>query len=86
MKSIQVKVMSEGGLHARPASLLVSKATQFESEIMLQKGEKKSNAKSILNIMALSIKQGDEIRIEASGPDEEAAIATLTELVQEQIG
>ncbi|MGC5326829.1 HPr family phosphocarrier protein [Brevibacillus sp. SYSU BS000544] len=86
MKSIQVKVMSEGGLHARPASLLVSKATQFESEIMLQKGEKKANAKSILNIMALSIKQGDEIRIEASGPDEEAAITTLTELVQEQIG
>lgn len=86
MKTIQVKVMSEGGLHARPASLLVNKATQFQSEISLLKGDKKSNAKSILNIMALNIKQGDEIIIEIDGPDEDEAVVSLTELVEQQIG
>lgn len=86
MKTIQVKIMNEGGLHARPASLLVNRANQFQSQISLSKGGKKSNAKSILNIMSLNIKEGDEINIEVDGPDEDAAIASLVELVEQQIG
>jgi len=80
MVSIQVKVESEGGLHARPASILVNKANQFQSSVKLTKGEKTADGKSILNLMTLGVKKGEELLIEIEGPDEQAAAAALKEL------
>lgn len=80
MVRIQVKVEAEGGLHARPASIFVNKANQFQSTVKLTKGEKTADGKSILNLMTLGVKKGEELLIEIDGPDEQAAAAALQEL------
>ena len=71
----------EEGLHARPAAQFVKKAKEFDSEIVVLKGEREANAKSSLKIMSLGAKQGDEIVIRAEGDDAEEAVETLVELI-----
>ena len=71
----------EEGLHARPAAQFVKKAKEFDSEIVVIKGEREANAKSSLKIMTLGAKKGDHILIRAEGDDAEEAIEALVELI-----
>lgn len=80
MKSIVIT--SESGLHARPASLIVNACKNFTSEIFLKKKDKKASARSIMNIMAMGIVKGDEITIEATGDDAEAAEKKILEIIE----
>lgn len=72
-----VTVGLETGLEARPIALLVQNANQFSSSIYLVLGEKRINAKSIMGVMSLALLNGTEIVIDAEGPDEAEAIASL---------
>jgi phosphotransferase system HPr (HPr) family protein len=81
MLSRQVAVAHEHGLHARPAALFVNLAKQFASSIELRKGEKSADGKSILGVMALAVKQHEEIEVIANGPDEQEALERLTDLL-----
>ncbi len=72
------------GLHARPAALFVRLAGRFAADVSvvhLAKG-KRANAKSIIAVLRLGAKLGDEIEIEASGKDAGAAREALVQLVQ----
>ncbi|MGI6079360.1 MAG: HPr family phosphocarrier protein [Candidatus Avilachnospira sp.] len=60
----------------RPA-LLVQKASNFDSKIHLECGNKKVNAKSIMGMMALGLCEGDIITITAEGADENEAVKEL---------
>ena len=74
MKSFKAKIIDPIGLHARPASLLVQCATKFKSDVTLFSAGKSANLKSIMSVMALAVKQNQEIEIKVNGVDEEAAI------------
>ncbi|MEZ4741828.1 MAG: HPr family phosphocarrier protein [Bdellovibrionota bacterium] len=76
-----VTFLNENGLHARPAAVLVKHAGQFKADVEIQCGERSSNAKSLMGIMALGINKNDEIIIKAQGDDAEAAINNLVDLV-----
>jgi len=78
-----VCIKNRSGLHAKPASLFVQLSNKFNSEIYLTKGRTRVNAKSIMGVMILSVQQGDEIEIEASGEDEKMAIDALVELLDQ---
>ncbi len=80
MKTIIIS--SETGLHARPASLIVNACSAFASEIFLIKNGNKANARSIMNIMAMGIVQGDELSILAEGDDSEAAEVKILEVIE----
>jgi phosphocarrier protein HPr len=82
MVTFQAKVMAESGLHARPAALLVNRANQFKSAVTLEKDTNKADAKSILGVMTLGAKAGDEITVHVSGEDEEAAASAIKELFE----
>ena len=62
------------GLEARPVAQLVQVASQFNSEIYVEVGKKKVNAKSIMGMMTLGLDAGEEITLSANGEDEEAAM------------
>lgn len=81
-----VVIQNQTGLHARPASLFVQTANQFESDIFIIKDGNKINAKSIMGIMAAGIAQSMEITIEAHGADEEKAVGELVQLVENKFG
>lgn len=74
------------GIHARPATLLVNKASQYGSEITLVYKEKSVNLKSIMGVMSLGIGQGAQITIKADGPDEEAALTSVAEVIKGGLG
>ncbi len=83
MISVKVKLLNKVGLHARPAALFVQTAKKFKSNITVinTKNDQSANAKSILEILALGADYGDEIIIQASGPDEEDAVRELLDLL-----
>jgi phosphocarrier protein len=72
------------GLHARPASVFVNTASEFESEIRVGKtgADELVDAKSSLAIMSLGVEEGDEITITANGADSEQAIKRLITVVE----
>ena len=73
----QFTITDENGIHARPASLLVSTATKFKSDISLIHKGKNVNLKSILGVMSLGIGLGEEFKISATGTDEQDALNGL---------
>ena len=74
MKKKAVKIQLENGLEARPIAMLVQTASQYDSSIYLEAGEKKVNAKSIMGMMTLILSAGDTVTVSADGKDEDAAI------------
>jgi phosphocarrier protein len=75
-----VKVKNETGLHARPASLFVKLAKNFDATVEVKKGEKKINGKSMLALLSMSIVKDDEIELIIHGEDEENALEALEDL------
>jgi phosphocarrier protein HPr len=82
MASFKATITDPIGLHARPASVLSKAASGFASDIKIKSGGKEGNVKSIMNIMALAIKQGAEIEIIAEGADADDAIAALESVMK----
>lgn len=77
-----LKINAEGGLRAKVAALFVQTASQFSSQIIIEKGNKKVNAKSIMGTLSLAINEGESIHILANGDDEKEALRALAELVE----
>lgn len=82
----KVRVTNSIGLHARPASLVVSKAKEFECTIELMKDGKCCNAKSIMGVLSMAAKLGDELLLRAAGTDEEKAVEELAALIESGCG
>ena len=81
----EIVVRCESGLHNKQATYFVQKANEFESSIWLESDNRKMNAKSLLGIMSLGIVTGAEVNLIAAGPDEEAAVNSLEELLQRDV-
>lgn len=77
-------ITDEMGLHARPASLLVSEANKFQSDIQIIAKGKEVNMKSIMMVMTLGIVKDEEFSIRVEGADEEAALTALDKLITEE--
>lgn len=86
MLSKTLKVVNPSGLHLRPAGVLSQTAMKFKSDIIIECGEKKVIAKSVLNVMAAGIKCGTEINLICDGEDEAAAMQTLTQAIESGLG
>jgi phosphoenolpyruvate-protein phosphotransferase len=76
-----VTLANPNGLHARPAAVFAQAAKGFSANIYLHKQQASANAKSLVAIMALQTGHGDVVQVSAAGPDAEAAIKTLAELL-----
>jgi phosphocarrier protein HPr len=82
----EVVVRNKTGLHARPGGLFCQESKKYESEIQIEKGDRRANAKSIINILSLGITQGSKIKIIARGPDEKEAVEALASLIESKFG
>ena len=86
MISKTLTVVNPSGLHLRPAGVLSQTAMKFKCDVIIECGEKRIIAKSVLNVMAAGIKCGTEINLICDGEDEEAAMKTLTEAIEGGVG
>lgn len=77
-----IKVQNEDGLHARPAGILAKAVSQFTSKVELSVGGRKINSKSIMSIMSLGLKGGDEILFSVEGDDASLAVEKIKKLFE----
>lgn len=85
MKEIKYTITDELGIHARPAGRLVKEASAFKSDIQVGHAGKMVDAKRVMGVMGLVMKQGDEMTMTFSGEDEDAAAAALETFLKENL-
>ncbi len=73
-------VANKLGLHARAAAKLVALASNYASEISLQKGSRKINGKSIMGVMMLAASQNTIVNVVVAGEDEQQAMTEIENL------
>jgi phosphocarrier protein len=82
-----VTIVNQRGLHARAAAKFVQVVAKFpNTKIQVHKDGQTVNGESIMGLMMLAGVQGSSIEIMTSGPDAEAALKALTELVESKFG
>ena len=72
-----VTIGNEVGLHARPAALFVKAATETGLEVQVVKGDRVADARSLLSLLTLDVRQGDAIVLRAEGDGADAALDSL---------
>lgn len=77
MKTQEVKIKALKGLHARPVAEIVRVATTFQSEIVFSLEQEVANAKSLMSLLALGVKNGDHLLVTVHGEDEESALSAI---------
>ena len=73
------------GLHARPAAILSQRARAAAAELSLTAHGRTANARSVVAIMALGVRCGDEVTIEAQGADASQAVAGIAAALDEAL-
>lgn len=86
MVSQKITINNPSGLHLRPAGILCSEAIKYKAEVTFLYEGGIANAKSVLSVLGACVKCGDEIELICKGEDEEAALYTLTEAINEGLG
>jgi phosphocarrier protein len=81
-----VVIKNELGLHARAATKFVQMAGKFPCDVTVTKDGHEVNGKSIMGVLMLVASKGTTITIGAKGPQAEAAVAALAQLVDERFG
>lgn len=85
MKSFMYTIKTPVGLHARHAGMLVKAVSQFESRVTVTCGDKSADARRILALMGLGIKENALIRVDVEGPDEDIAALKLKAYIWENL-
>lgn len=85
MISRSVTIQNNHGLHARPATFFIQKATSYKSSIWVEKEDCRVNAKSLLGVLSLGIVKGTTITLIADGQDENEAISGLCDLIEKEL-
>ncbi len=84
MKSTKVVIIDPVGIHARPASVISGEASKYQSKVEFKLDSKTANAKSIINLMALGVKKGNEVEIEVDGPDQDEVLNALLDVMKKE--
>ena len=79
-------IINKLGLHARASAKLTQLASRFKCEVMLSRGGRRVNAKSIMGVMMLAAAKGTTIGIETDGADEADAMQAILSLINDKFG
>ena len=85
---LRVMLKNRQGLHARPAHLFVQTANAYASSLRVGRADQaeRINGKSIMEMMMLAAEHGSELELEATGPDADAMLRALQDLVDANFG
>ena len=82
----ELTVTNSLGLHARPATYFVQKATSFKCSINLLKEDRSVNAKSLLGVLSMGVTKGGEVALVFDGIDEDEAAETICGFISSGCG
>ena len=73
----EITIRLENGLEARPVALLVQVASQYDSSVYLETGDKRNKEKSIMGMMSLGLDLGEKVNVVVDGVDENDALTGI---------
>ncbi|CDL82435.1 PTS phosphocarrier protein NPr [Xenorhabdus szentirmaii] len=77
----RLEIKNRLGMHARPAMRLYDLVQQFQSQVILRNSSNiQAEASSVIAMLMLDSEQGSYIDVEATGPDEQQALAAIVAL------
>ncbi|MFC5301969.1 HPr family phosphocarrier protein [Azospira restricta] len=82
----ETEIVNKLGLHARASAKLTQLAGKFKSEVWMEKGSRRINAKSIMGVMMLAAGKGSQVVVETAGDDEREAMDALLALIADKFG
>lgn len=82
MKEMVVEIKNEAGLHARPSSLFVQIAGEYDANVTVVSDGEEVNGKSIMGLMLLAAEKGRKLKLIADGPQEAEVLDALKKLVE----
>jgi len=74
-------ILNKLGIHARPAAQFVKTANRFQADIFVEKDGEEVDGKSIMGLMMLAAGHGSIISVSADGPDADAAMEAIADLI-----
>lgn len=85
MKTFDYTIKDELGIHARPAGLLVKKIAGVHSNVTIEVKEKgkSADAKRLMAVMKMAVKQGDTVTVTIEGDDEDAVAPAIEQFFKE---
>lgn len=86
MKTATARVSDPVGFHLRAAGRIVKLTKAFASEVTIRYEGRVANAKSIMGLASLAAEFGTVVEVEASGADEDVALAALCRLIEVGLG
>lgn len=85
-KTIDLEVHIPSGAEDHPVAMLVQIASRFDARIYIEENGMRANAKSIMGMMALGLRNGNVVRVSAEGKDEDEALAAIRAYLQPEEG
>ena len=85
MVRAELTVMNEQGIHLGPANIIANLADKFESQIHFKTEYMDVNAKSIINLISGTFRQGGKILCVCSGPDEKEALEAMRDVLSRSL-
>ncbi|WP_449042659.1 HPr family phosphocarrier protein [Paracoccus sp. (in: a-proteobacteria)] len=82
----ELRIINEKGLHARASARFVETVEQFDARAIVEKDGERVSGDSIMGLLMLVAPRGSAIQVTTSGPDAEALMQALTELVDGYFG
>jgi phosphocarrier protein HPr len=80
--SKELLIINKRGLHARASAKFVQTVEKFSAEVWVTRGSETVGGTSIMGLMMLAAGPGTAIKVSAIGPEADAAIAAITQLVE----
>lgn len=88
-QEIIITLNNAHGLHARPSAVLVREAKAFPCEVWLSKAEEGAavvNAKNLMKVVSLGIRQGQQMKLVAVGEQADEALRHLQQAIRAGLG
>lgn len=85
MKQFTYVITDPNGMHARPAGSFCKMAQSYASKITIAKEGREADAKRIMGVMQLGIKNGQAVTVSVEGEDEEKAAVELEQFLKENL-
>jgi phosphocarrier protein HPr len=79
--SRELPIINKRGLHARASAKFVQMVERFDAEVWVTRGSETVGGTSIMGLMMLSAGPGTSIIVSAIGPEAQAALNAITDLV-----
>lgn len=85
MVAFQYTITDEVGIHARPAGMLVKVAKEKSATVTLKTAKGSADARKLMAIMALGVKQGDVVTVEVEGENEAVVAKEMQTFFEENL-